>query len=74
MNDSYVDTEAAWEERSLPRARRASLTISAWTTDDELAAIAADHESVYGNRYDLDTILRLARSELRAAVLALADS
>ncbi|AYM40326.1 MULTISPECIES: hypothetical protein [Mycobacteroides] len=67
---SYTDTEARWAERQLPRAERASVTLSAWTSDEEIAAAAADHTRVYGNRYETDTILRLARSELRAAAMA----
>lgn len=71
---SYTDTEARWAERQLPRAERASVTLSAWTSDEEIAAAAADHTRVYGNRYETDTILRLARSELRRAAMNAAKS
>lgn len=74
MSTTYIETEDQWDERGLPRPERASVTLSAWTTDEEIAAIAADRESVYGNRYDIDTVLRLARSQLRTAVLAVADT
>lgn len=71
---SYTDTEARWDERDLPRVDRASVTLSAWTSDEEIAAMAAAHVSTYGNRYELDTILRLARSELRRAAMDAAKS
>ncbi len=74
MATNYTDTEARWAERQLPRAERASVTISAWTSDEEIAAAAADHTRVYGNRYELDTAIRLFRSELRRAAMDAAKS
>lgn len=70
MTENLIDTEKSWAERQLPRAERASVTISAWTDDEEVAAMSADHTRVYGNRYETDTILRLFRSQLRSAAMA----
>ena len=74
MNYGYIVTETAWTEQAPPRAERASVSISAWTTDAEIATSAAELTAVYGNEYEIDTALRLVRSELRAAVLANADA
>lgn len=74
MTENLIDIEKSWAAQQLPRAERASVTISAWTSDEEIAAAAADHARVYGNRYETDTILRLARSELRRAAMDAANS
>ncbi|MGV0747189.1 hypothetical protein [Mycolicibacter minnesotensis] len=75
MNTSYLDTENRWADRQLPEVvDRGVVVISAWTTDAEIAATADWISAVYGNRHDLDTALRLFRSELRAVVLAIADA
>lgn len=69
MTENLIDTEARWAERQLPRAERASVTISAWTTDEEIAD-QAEMATSYGNEFELDTEMRLFRSRLRAAALA----
>lgn len=74
MNTNYTDIEKHWREQRLPRAERASITISAWTSDAEIARRAAELESTYGNRHDLDTALRLLRTELRRAAMATAEA
>lgn len=72
MTTNLTEIEKRWRERDLPRADRASFSISAWTTDEELAAVAADRAHVYGNRYETDTQLQLFRSQLRSATMATA--
>ncbi|ALM19066.1 MULTISPECIES: hypothetical protein [Mycobacteriaceae] len=75
MNANYLDTENRWADRQLPEVKgKGVVVISAWTTDAEIAATAEWISAVYGNRNDLDTALRLFRTELRAAVLAIADA
>ncbi|MGV7586302.1 hypothetical protein PJI74_01040 [Mycobacterium kansasii] len=69
MTENLIEIEARWAERQLPRAERASVTVSAWTTDEEVARRAAELESAYGNRYDLDTAIRQLRTELRRAAI-----
>ncbi|CPS11026.1 Uncharacterised protein [Mycobacteroides abscessus] len=70
MTENLHTIETRWVECNLPRVDRASFSISAWTSDEEIAAMAADREHVYGNRYDLDTEMRLFRAELRSAAMA----
>ena len=67
---NYIDTEDAWDARQLPFTEEAAPIISAWTSDEEIAAQAAEFSAIYGNEYELDTSLRLFRAELRAAALA----
>ncbi|SIN36421.1 hypothetical protein [Mycobacteroides abscessus] len=75
MNTNYLDTENRWADRQLPQVMgKGVVVISAWTTNAEIAATADWISTVYGNRNDLDTALRLFRTELRAAVLAIADA
>lgn len=74
MTENLHTIETRWREQQLPRVNRASFSISAWTTDEELAAVAADRAHVYGNEFDLDTMLRLARADLRRAAMAVAES
>ncbi|SLJ22810.1 Uncharacterised protein [Mycobacteroides abscessus subsp. abscessus] len=69
MTETLIDTEMRWAADPLPRIERAAPVIDAWTTDDEIAEQAAKLARVYGNRYDVDTILRLFRSQLRASAL-----
>lgn len=74
MTENLIDIEKRWAKRQLPRAERASVTISAWTDDDAIARRAAELESTYGNRYEVDTALRLLRTELRRAAIDTADT
>lgn len=74
MTENLIEIETRWAERQLPRAERASVTISAWTNDEQLARLAAELEPVYGDRHSMDTQLRLFRSELRAAAMATAEA
>ncbi|MBN7296648.1 hypothetical protein [Mycobacteroides abscessus] len=74
MTENLIEIEKSWDERDLPRVDRASVTLSAWNSDEEIAAMAAAHVSTYGNRYELDTILRLFRSDLRRAAMDAAKS
>ncbi|SHX65944.1 Uncharacterised protein [Mycobacteroides abscessus subsp. abscessus] len=69
MTENLIDTETRWNEQQLPFVD-AELTVSAWTSDEEIAAMAAALTHVYGNEFELDTILRLFRSQLRAAAMA----
>ncbi|MBF9519503.1 hypothetical protein [Mycobacteroides chelonae] len=73
MND-YFDTNHRWDARNLPRPFNDSAVISAWMTGAEIAASAAELTAVYGHRDDIDTALRLARSELRASAMAAAGT
>ncbi|MFV1360726.1 hypothetical protein [Mycolicibacterium fortuitum] len=75
MNANYLDTENRWADRQLPQVMEKGVVVfSAWTTDAEIATTADWISAVYGDRNDLDTALRLFRSVLRAAVLAMADA
>lgn len=74
MTTNLTETEAHWATLGLPRAHRASVTLSAWTTDEEIAHLAAELEPIYGNRFETDTRLRLARADLRRAAMAAAES
>lgn len=74
MTTNYTDTETRWRETPAPVTEDAAVTISAWTTDSEIARLAAELEPVYGNRHVTDTALRLFRTELRAAAMATAAS
>lgn len=74
MTENLIEIEKSWNKQQLPRAERASVTVSAWTTDEEVARRAAELESTYGDRYETDTALRLLRSQLRAAAMATAES
>lgn len=74
QNPNYTEIDARWDDRQLPLVvGHGVVVISAWTTDAEIAAKADWIHGVYGNRVDVDR-LRLFRTELRAAVLALADA
>ncbi|MDO3110492.1 hypothetical protein [Mycobacteroides abscessus] len=72
MTDTYTDTEMRWTTNPAPLIADAAPHVDAWTTDEEIARQAARLSAIYGNQYDVDTILRLHRSQLRAAVLATA--
>jgi hypothetical protein len=73
MND-YLETENRWAERALPYTDESEAVISAWTTDEYTAEQAAMMARAYGNRYEVDTILRLLRSQLREAAMTTADN
>ncbi|SHR63157.1 Uncharacterised protein [Mycobacteroides abscessus subsp. massiliense] len=74
MIENYAETEARWDTQAPPVVEDSVVLLSAWTSDEELARQAASLTAVYGNEYDLDMRLRLARSELRAAAMAVAES
>lgn len=74
MTDTYTETEASWSRRDLPVAAASASMVSAWSTDAGIARQAAELAAVYGNEFDVDTILRLHRSQLRAAAMATADN
>ncbi|MBE5513792.1 Uncharacterised protein [Mycobacteroides abscessus subsp. abscessus] len=74
MTENLIEIETRWAERQLPRAERASVTISAWTNDEEIARRAAELESAYASRHELDTEFRLFRSFLRTAAMATAEA
>lgn len=74
MTENLTDIENRWTERQLPFVEDPAPIISAWTTDEEIAIQAAEFEPVYGDRYALDTELRLFRSRLRNAAMAQADA
>ncbi|TXI54409.1 hypothetical protein [Mycolicibacterium mageritense] len=74
MTENMIDTEARWRERDLPPAAASASMVSAWSTDAGIARQAAELAAVYGNEYDVDTTLRLFRSQLRAAAMATAAS
>lgn len=70
MSENYTEIENRWAANPAPFVEAAAPIVSAWTTDEEIAIQAAEFESVYGDRYDLDTELRLFRSRLRNAAMA----
>lgn len=74
MNTNYTDTETRWRETPAPVTEDAAVTISAWTSDEEIARLAAELESAYGDRHEMDTHLRQLRTHLRAAAMATAAS
>lgn len=69
MTENLIAIETRWRERDLPRVEDAELTVSAWSTDTEIAD-QAEMATSYGNEFDLDTEMRLFRSRLRAAAMA----
>ncbi|CPR93094.1 hypothetical protein PP568_07100 [Mycobacteroides abscessus] len=72
MSTDLIDIEARWAANPAPFVDHATPTISAWTSNEEIAAQAAQLSATYGNRYDVDTELRLFRAQLRAAAMATA--
>lgn len=68
MTENLIEIEKRWHEQQLPFVD-AELTISAWTSDEEIAD-QAEVATSYGNEFELDTKMRLFRSRLRAAALA----
>lgn len=74
MTTNYTDTEKSWTANPAPATEDAAVTVSAWTDDDAIARLAAELESTYGDRHEMDTHLRQLRSFLRAAATATAAS
>ncbi|SKM35504.1 Uncharacterised protein [Mycobacteroides abscessus subsp. abscessus] len=74
MTENLTDIENRWTERQLPFVEDPAPIISAWTTDEEIAAQSREFEPVYGDRYATDTLLRLFRSQLRSAAMATASA
>jgi hypothetical protein len=72
MTETMIDTEMRWATNPAPLIADAAPRVDAWTTNEEIADQAARIETVYGNRHDIDTTLRLFRSQLRAAAMATA--
>ncbi|MBE5469576.1 hypothetical protein [Mycobacteroides abscessus] len=72
MTTNYTDTEKSWTANPAPVTEDAAVTVSAWTSDDAVARLAAELESTYGDRHEMDTQLRLFRTQLRAAAMATA--
>lgn len=68
MTETLIEIEARWANEAPPRVFESASVVSAWTSDAEIAEQAA-RLTVYGNRYDLDTALRLFRSQLRLAAM-----
>lgn len=73
MTENLIAIEKRWREQQLPLIENAELSVSAWSTDAEIAD-QAEMATSYGNEFELDTILRLARSELRRAAMDAAKS
>lgn len=69
MTENLIEIEKRWAAQQLPLVD-AELTISAWTSDEEIADQAEVMATSYGNEFELDTEMRLFRSRLRAAALA----
>lgn len=74
MTENLIEIEKRWREQRLPLVEDAEFTVSAWTTDAEIADQAEVMAGSYGNEFELDTILRLFRSQLRSAAMANAKS
>lgn len=72
MTENMIDIETRWRENPAPFVADAAPRVDAWTTDAEIARQAAEFARIYGNEFDVDTHLRLFRSQLRAAALATA--
>lgn len=72
MTTNYTDTETRWRETPAPVTEDAAVTVSAWTSDEQLARLAAELESTYGDRHVTDNAIRQLRTELRAAAMATA--